>query len=466
MDDRQNQKEVILLVHGFGSSHKCWYTLIDLLRKDERICYRYDIATWDYPTKWLNMNILGRIPRLKEIGNALGHELESPYYRNRKLTLVGHSQGGLVIQSCFARLLEAGNASSLKCIRQAVFIATPNKGSTTANTFRRLASTLIKNPQELTLRVLNPDVSDLRNTIYKRIVSATNDTNIEYRIPIYAICAMEDNIVPEASARGSFDNIISVPGNHFSVLTPKNHQDKRYTGLADLLLNPGGHRHRFEIESYEHIIRVEPVEKQIIMTKSTNTRNVEYDNYATIRRRVSFASSNRCRQKFSMRYGTRSDGYIIAHMSHKNEAPANQIGLGEDYGTYCQFDFTPENGEEYSLKVEIYKGFDEGNRNVHFHHLNVSHYRKLRYAVDLTGYITAGYEITEEPVLYLYPKDIEHSEFCSNRKLGKPVLPVSSDPQGKYEWELQDINEGVVDIKWDVNKRTSLETMFAHEPET
>ena len=466
MTTRKLQKEVILFVHGFGSSSKCWEQLIGLLNTDERIISRYDLATWDYPTKWINMNLFGRIPRLKEIGRALHDVIDSPRYRNKRLTLIGHSQGGLVIQSYFASLLEEGKAPLLRRIRQAILIATPNKGSTTGINLRLLFSTFFRNPQETTLRVLNPDVADMRSMIYKRIVTATDDTDLTWRIPVHAISGLEDNIVPEASAKGSFDSTKSFPGTHFSVIKPKNHNDKRYTEFVEFLLDPGGHRHRYEIQSYETVIRVEPKEMQTIRTKSKNPRSVEFDNYSTIKRTVQFAPSNQCKKKFTISYSTRSDGYLIAHMSHKNEAPPNQAGLGEDYGTYCQFDFTPESGQEFCLKVEIFKGFDKGNRNVHFHLLNNSHFRRLRYEVDLTPYVTSGYEINQGPNLYFYPNDIEHGMFCSNRKLGKPIPPISTSSQGLYTWEVNDIYEGVVDIIWDVKKKSINETVIANEPGT
>src|SRR3954467_13335691 len=106
-------KEIILFVHGFGSSRKCWIRLIQLLSKDERITSRYEFACWDYPTSWFSLNLRGRIPRLKEVSRALRNEIDSPRYRGRTITLIGHSQGGLVIQRWIADLLEEGEANLL-----------------------------------------------------------------------------------------------------------------------------------------------------------------------------------------------------------------------------------------------------------------------------------------------------------------------------------------------------------------
>jgi pimeloyl-ACP methyl ester carboxylesterase len=178
------RKPAILFVHGFGSSRKCWARLAELLGGDPRVAERYELAFWDYPTSWVSLNLLGRIPRLAELGRALGNELDGPSYRGRELVLVGHSQGGLVIQSWFAQVLQAGEGHRLRSVRQAIFLATPSLGSTTAMSLRRLVSTLITNPQEVTLRVLDPDVSDIRAVIHERLVAATTDSDLAWRVPV------------------------------------------------------------------------------------------------------------------------------------------------------------------------------------------------------------------------------------------------------------------------------------------
>src|SRR4051794_17964135 len=111
MTSTDTQKGIILFVHGFGSTSKCWERMLELLRADERVTSLYDIRTWDYPTRWVELNLLGRIPSLPELGRGLADEVDSPQFRGRALTLVGHSQGGLVIQSYFAQLLQSGDAA-------------------------------------------------------------------------------------------------------------------------------------------------------------------------------------------------------------------------------------------------------------------------------------------------------------------------------------------------------------------
>ena len=452
METPAHKKGLILFVHGFGSSRKCWAPLLELLGGDERITTRYQFATWEYPTSWINLNLLGRIPGIQEIGKALGKRIDSPEFRDRELTLVGHSQGGLIIQSWIAGLL-TGEASRLENVRQAIFFATPSHGSTMAMSVRLLFSTLFTNPQEATLRVLSPDVSGVRNLVREHVVAATRDSTTEWRLPIHALCGMQDGIVVEDSARGPFDSVIPVPGNHFTILRPKDRDDDRYTEFVELLLDPGGHTQRFEIDEYKTVLRVEPKEEATIEVKSErNPRTVAYDNYATLKRTVRFAARNACRNTFTIRYGTQKNGYVVGHPSGPNLAPPEAVGRWEDNGIEYEFDFVPEAGDEYCLNVEIYKGYDAGQSEAHFHLKDHSYYRRMEYTLDLTAYVAGGYAVTSEPCFYLHPEEHPHGEMCSTRGARDPLPPTSHDPKGIWTWELHDLRQGITDIVWDVRK--------------
>jgi hypothetical protein len=429
--------------------------MLGLLRGDNRVTTRYELVTWDYPTKWVEFNILARIPRLEELGRALGDEIESSKYRGRQLTLVGHSQGGLVIQAYLTRLLGEGKAAKLRDVRQVILFATPNEGSTTGFNLRRLATTFFRNPQETTLRVLNPDVSDMRATIREQIVTASRDSAVTWRVPIHALCGIQDDVVPEASARGPFESVKCVQGTHFSIIKPANETAPGYARLLELLLEPGGHLHRFEIETYDTVIRVEPRDNQIMVTGGKNERRIEFDNYAKLERSVTFAAGNRCKDYFRIRYGTRAGGHVIGHASHPNEAPSADRGLSEDTGLYYEFGFTPEYGETYCGTVEVYKGFDQRERDIHFHLGHDSHYRRLKYTLDLSAYMAAGWRVSDEPTLYLDPRDLEHGELCRNRSSRQAVMMSSRTADGLYHWELQDVWKGITDIVWDVAKSPS-----------
>ncbi len=151
--DQKRDKGIVLFVHGFLSGPETWTPMLGLLNDDPRVKDRYEFATWPYTTKLAELNPLKRIPPLAELGEAFGSEIDSPKYRNRELTLVGHSQGGLVIQSFFARLICDGQADKLYQVRQAIFLATPSEGSELASSLREWLFKFFRNSQEETLRV-------------------------------------------------------------------------------------------------------------------------------------------------------------------------------------------------------------------------------------------------------------------------------------------------------------------------
>jgi len=444
-------KDVALFIHGFGSSAECWDALLPLLRADKEIPERYELQCWSYPTKVIELNPLDRIPSLAELGGYLVDHLRSPELRDRNLTLIGHSQGGLVILGCFDSLLRQGKAEELRNVRQAILMATPCEGSTTISFLRKVVALFIKNPQEETLRVLNPEIAAVRSEIRERIVGATADTPDTWRIPIHAFCGLQDDIVPEASARGVFDSVRSVPGGHSSILQPKDTDDDRFKKVREVLLEPGGHSHRFEIAHYETVITVEPRRNETIQVPSKgNPREVHFDNFATIKRTVRFAPNNRCKNHFGIQYSTRSNGYVVGHCSVHNEASPADKGEWEDYGMKFRFEFVPGAEKSYSLQVDIYNGFDKDNRNVHFHLPTEAYRQRMTYVLDLSKYVAGGYQVSDGPRLYLDPEQTEHDDLCHQRILGVPIPAEPEEKPGVYRWELRDVRQGVIDIVWDV----------------
>ena len=119
----------------------------------------------------------------------------------------------------------------------------------------------------------------------------------------------------------------------------------------------------------------------------------------------------------------------------------------------------PNAGEEYRLDVEVYKAFDEGKRDLHFHLANYQCvYHRILFQLDLTAYLSAGYEVTDEPKLYLHDGPNKCGE-CQNRELGEDRPPKKRDPSGVWEWEIDGaqegvIRDGIIDVKWDVAQKS------------
>ena len=88
-----------MLVHGIGSSKCCWSQFLSLLRADEIMTDRFEFEPYGYDTPWVNLRISRRIPRLTDLADGLKTFLSDTKFQDREITLVGHSQGGLVIHA-------------------------------------------------------------------------------------------------------------------------------------------------------------------------------------------------------------------------------------------------------------------------------------------------------------------------------------------------------------------------------
>src|SRR5262249_49068818 len=134
-------QSLVVFVHGFGSSSRCWKPFLDLLQRDTTLREKFDFVCYEYETPWLRFNPLKRIPRLREIGSGLGNFLSlSRFSQYKECVLIGHSLGGLVIQSYISESITEREGTDLERITSVVLFATPNRGSETLAGPRRFLS--------------------------------------------------------------------------------------------------------------------------------------------------------------------------------------------------------------------------------------------------------------------------------------------------------------------------------------
>ena len=436
---------------------------MELLRDDEAINSRFDFDCFPYSTELFELHPLRRIPSLQEVAGKLKDHLDSKELLDRELTLVGHSQGGLVIHAYLEHMLTSGHARKLKWIRQVITLATPHLGSTTASFLRRLVYRFTDNEQERTLRVHDPTTAKIVGTVVHRAAETNAADDLNWPIPVSCFGGLRDDIVVKASAQGPFANYKGVEGDHSKILVPKDRRDDRYRELAEVLLDPVGHPHVFEVDHYKTTIALRPVAMQKFRIKlgEDEYREVETDNVCELTRTVRFARNNRCQSPpFKIRYlAFGGSCFKPTYISHKNEAGQITSQYEQSGGKNLEFQFTPRPespDEEYTLGLTIYNGFGEGRRDVHFHLGpnsvgGMAYYRKLTYEVDLSKYMEAGYAVTSAPTLYWHSEDPGNCKQCKGlRTPGKRVQPVAENVQGLWRWELFNVRDGVADLVWDV----------------
>jgi pimeloyl-ACP methyl ester carboxylesterase len=449
-------RTTVVFVHGFMSSPKCWDPFVTRLERDDELAGQgYRFTRFQYPTKFLEWNPSKRIPEIDECGKGLGDFLDKQPECDQ-LFLVGHSMGGLVIQSFLALKIQAQRGMDLAKIRSVILFATPNRGSTILSSLRGIVSKVWKDPQEEELRVMDKDIAEMSEIITRSILAAKSVDDGCCPIPFRVFWGLQDDVVPEVSARASFVEASPLPGGHSEIIQPDSDdpEDPRYEALKGALLNPVGHPSIYEIDLFEVNLAISPAARETIFTLSGDVKPFtdKTDDVAIRTIRIAFSKQNRCSIPYEQFY--RSDDGFVELLSLTKPNDALDEVKSEYYNTGKKFTyvFTPDRDKTFSIKLRIYNGFAEGQRTWHNHMKANGRYKLFRFILNLKGYQDAGYEISQDPNMYFHPQNIMDHTLCRSR-VGEapwPYLP-STDPWLRT-WEIPDIKGGVVDLVWDVKR--------------
>lgn len=453
-----------MLIHGFMSDQHCWDALGLLLSNDKRIQNRFDhIECFEYRTSlWGNRNE-SSYPQLRDVANKLAVFLALPRFAGRELVLVGHSQGGLIIQAYFALLLESRQARLLRWVRQAIFVATPNLGSIFMDRTRRLTDHILRrfthaflNPQERLLRALQPEIMEIQKLVMDRVVAAAPAMISDERWPVPLQCfyGTDDKIVLKISAQSFFspDVCTALKAGHMDIVEPANENDERYVKLADALLHPIGHANVVEVERYETYLQIEPFEGRqgVEVRHGTNTRMVHTDNRAVLTRTMTISQYNRCLDTCVIPYLTNPHGFVRPLPSELLELlEGKERTRYETHGREFNFAFTPQHGCTYQVAIEILRGFQQGDRRIHFH-LGITHYyQTLVYTLDLRQYVQVGYKVVQSPRLYVDDTEEHH---CEQIWTSPSYDPTTVDNRGIWTWELHNVRQGAIGLCWELDR--------------
>lgn len=448
MNEANNQKTpAVIFVHGYRSDKKCWNKLIELLKKDSQVKDRFDLKCFGYDTPSVRFPFR-KTPRIDDIAQQLHEFIESSDFHTRELTLVGHSQGGLIILRYLADMVEAGNGQNLYWIRQVVLVASPLLGSTFLSPFRKLFSYVVYDPQERALRALDQDTFNLIKRVQNQIVNATIPGPSSCPIPIRCFHGSRDRKVTKASAWGLTNEITELRCCHSSIIRPNDAEDGQYKAIKNALLEPIGHANVFEIDLFEISLTVEPREiKDYQVAHGNKKRTVTCDNWAKIVQSVTFSRNNRCRSQYMLRYLTKNNGFIKKPtMSYSDETPGDEKAQYDDTGVLLISRFTPEPDKTYRLELEVYKGFDKGARNLARRLEKPGYYKVVKLLLNLKRYVDEHYTVSEVPRLSV---DNKYEESASPYHFETPMEGNKIDA-GVWQWEINNIREGVLRLTWDV----------------
>jgi hypothetical protein len=372
-----------------------------------------------------------------------------------QIFLVGHSMGGLVIQSYIAWMITEQRAKELKKIRSVILFATPNRGSTIFYTVRDILRKFVGNPQEEDLQVLSEDMADVSDRIVANVLKADSVGICSCPLPFRVFWGMNDNIVKEVSARGPFTEASGLPGGHSEVIQPVDNQDDRFLALKDAILNPVGHPCIYEISLFDVSLKVSPSPPgtKITLDQDVKPQTFEATDKAIRKLKISFSKQNRCSTPYEQKYRS-ENGYVeLLKLTEPNLASAEQMSEYHETSKKFTYLFRPEREATYDFAMTIYNGFGEGQRSWHNHMNPKANYKKIRFTLDIADYRAAGYEISKEPALYYYEQDTMDHDLCKYRVLEDP-LPYVSEASNPWlrTWEISDIRGGVIDVVWDYRK--------------
>lgn len=215
---------IALFLHGLFSRPPTWDRVIAFLDGDPYVRAHFQLLRYRYSSeRQLFPPLSSGPPGLAELSAGLKTfmETDSRVKDARRIALIGHSLGGLIIQRYLAAACDSGNAAELRRIRSVILLATPNSGSAYLLPLRRLLARLglWRHAQELALRPLDADSVRAQRTVLCACVYASCMSSTKCPIPVTVCAAANDRIVTRLSAEGMFPAVDSLPGDHFTVLS-------------------------------------------------------------------------------------------------------------------------------------------------------------------------------------------------------------------------------------------------------
>jgi pimeloyl-ACP methyl ester carboxylesterase len=235
------ERVAVVFIHGLFSSARTW-AAFNILMRDDHGLGDFDRFEFEYWSPFFRFNPLRRIPNYSAIADTLLTFLETRTSDYRKIVLVTHSQGGLIVQRYLARRLAGGHGEELRRIRQIVMYACPNNGSQALLALRKHARFWV-NPQERALRPFDEEIHQTRRIVHLQVVNATETTSSTAPIPVAVYAGSEDGIVPLPSAQDVFPDAAALPGDHSTIIRPDSPDHLSYLALRRHLLQLVESRH-------------------------------------------------------------------------------------------------------------------------------------------------------------------------------------------------------------------------------
>ena len=225
-------RSLAIFVHGLGGSrYATWGDFPKFLYED---VHELDVALYSYRTALRRLKLTASIDLEKE-AEVFADLLRDCSTTYRRIFLIGHSMGGLLIKTAIKDLIDRAERAALQSVGGLFLLAAPQAGS-------------VRVPQSLSwlsrdMRALRPHsklTAAVTRTFADRVaVSADGAGQKDYVIPTWIVAGAEDFWVDSLSAG------LGVPANrrktvrrsHTGVVKPKSKQDDTYRWVRDHVNN-------------------------------------------------------------------------------------------------------------------------------------------------------------------------------------------------------------------------------------
>lgn len=229
------RKGLVIFVHGILGSTASWGRFPELLSEDAWVSHRFDLGFFSYSARF-HLNPLKRTPSIETVAKQLATSLDLETRDYERIALVGHSQGGLVIQRYLADQVRRNRGESLARIRRVLLFACPTNGSEFAKSARSLLlDRFLPHPQAKSLSAYDEEIAKDHRTVLEQIVRAETIGEGTCPIPVIAYAGSDDNVVQPASARGAFPEFRVLGGDHSSLIKPTTTAHSTYRALVSEL---------------------------------------------------------------------------------------------------------------------------------------------------------------------------------------------------------------------------------------
>lgn len=215
--------QLVIFVHGLGGSAETWRGFPELLDADQAVRAHFDFLYHEYATGGANIPFR-RVENIKAAAEALATIVQTKARQYKKIFLVAHSLGGLVVRRAIIHLLDLNHAPLIAGI---AFFACPHRGSLLA----KIADAYGWGTSQV--EALAPD-----SEVIEHIHAKWEERLAQLRFPTIDIIGADDHAVDTNSVRGrpGAEFFVRIPGkDHRAVCKPQSLDDLSYTALRNFL---------------------------------------------------------------------------------------------------------------------------------------------------------------------------------------------------------------------------------------